>query len=180
MSKYTFKPYRMIFPQLFEKEKERIVLHVKSILKIEHIGSTSIPDLGGKGIIDIAIATKKEDMENASRGLQELGYEFRPSFSTADRFYFVIDLPDLEAGKRRYHVHLTYPESPDWKGFIEFRDYLRTHPEAVQEYAEIKKQAAAEAGQVGTHYRKLKEPIFEKIRSKTSNQSDGKSRKTND
>lgn len=171
MSKYTFKPYRMIFPQLFEKEKERILLHVKSILKIEHIGSTSIPDLGGKGIIDIAIAAKKQDMENASKALQELGYEFRPSFSTADRFYFVIDLPDLEEGKRRYHVHLTYPDSLDWKGFIEFRDYLRTHPEAAQEYAEIKKQAAAEAGQVGTHYRKLKEPIFEKIRSRASNES---------
>ena len=173
MSKYTFKPYRMIFPQLFEKEKERILLHVKSILKIEHIGSTSIPDLGGKGIIDIAIAAKKQDMENACKALQELGYEFRPSFSTADRFYFVIDLPDLEEGKRRYHVHLTYPDSPDWKGFIEFRDYLRIHPEAVQEYAEIKKQAASEAGQVGTHYRKVKEPIFEKIRSKARNESLG-------
>lgn len=170
MSKYAFKPYRMIFPQLFEKERERIALHVKSILKIEHIGSTSIPDLGGKGIIDIAIATRREDMETASKELQELGYEFRPSFSTADRLYFVIYLPDLDEGKRRYHIHLTYPESQDWKGFIEFRDYLRTHPEAVQEYAEIKKQAAIEANQVGTHYRKLKEPIFEKIHRKANDQ----------
>lgn len=173
MSKYTFKPYRMIFPELFEKEKERIALHIKNVLKIEHIGSTAVPNLGGKGIVDIAIATPKENMENASRELQELGYEFRPSFGTADRFYFVINLPDLEEGKRRYHVHLTYLESSEWKGFIQFRDYLRTHPEAVIEYAETKKQAAAEANQVGTHYRKLKEPVFEKIHSAINNQTGG-------
>ena len=163
MSKYTFKSYSMIFPQLFEKEKNRILLHVKSIMKIEHIGSTSVRGLGGKGIIDIGIATKKEAMENISKELQELGYEFRPSFSTADRFYFVIDLPDPEEEKRRYHIHLTHPESPDWKGFIELRDYLRTHPEAVQEYAEIKKHAAREANHIGEHYRKLKKPVLEKM-----------------
>lgn len=165
MSKYIFKPYSVIFPQLFEKEKKRISFHVKNILKIEHIGSTSVQNLGGKGIIDIGIATKKEDMENASKELQELGYEFRPSFRTVDRFYFVSCLPDPEEGKRRYHIHLTYPESSDWKGFIELRDYLRTHPEAVQEYAEIKKQAALESNQIGEHYRKLKKPVLEKIRS---------------
>lgn len=98
MSKYTFKPYRTIFPQLFEKEKEKILLSIKNILKIEHIGSTAVPNLGGKGIIDIAIASKKEDMENISRELQDLGYEFRPSFSTAERLYFVSYLPDLEEG----------------------------------------------------------------------------------
>jgi GrpB-like predicted nucleotidyltransferase (UPF0157 family)/RimJ/RimL family protein N-acetyltransferase len=165
MNKYTFKPYLKIFPQLFEKEKERILLHVKNILSIEHIGSTAVPHLGGKGIIDIAIAVKQETMEDASKQLQEIGYEFRPPFSTAERLYFIIYLPDPEEGKRRYHVHLTYPESNDWKGFIAFRNYLRSHPEELENYAELKKQAAAEANQVGEHYRKIKKPMFEKIHS---------------
>jgi len=163
MSKYVFKPYSSIFPELFNKEKDRIAPHLKKALAIEHIGSTAVCNLGGKGIIDIAIAVNKEDMDATSQQLQHLGYEFRPTFSTPDRFYFIIHLPDPEEENRRYHVHLTYPESSDWKGFISFRDYLRAHPEEVQEYAEIKKQAAREANQEGNLYRKIKEPIFQKI-----------------
>lgn len=45
-----------------------------------------------------------------SKQIQSLGYEFRPNFSTSDRFYFIIYLPDPEEETRRYHIHLTYPK----------------------------------------------------------------------
>jgi GrpB-like predicted nucleotidyltransferase (UPF0157 family) len=163
MSKYSFKPYSPLFPSLFVKEKARIAPHFLFPASIEHVGSTAVPGLGGKGIIDIAIAVDKECMEEAKNKLQELGYEFRPSFSTPDRFYFIIYLPDPEEESRRYHVHLTYPENIEWKELIGFRDYLRTHPEAMEEYADIKKQAAKMANQNGDQYRKMKEPILQKI-----------------
>lgn len=163
MKKYVFKPYNNSFPILFEKEKERIKSQANIKLEIEHVGSTAIPNLGGKGIIDIAIAVTKHDIDAASKHLQTLGYEFRPIHSTNDRLYFVIDLPDLEEGLRRYHVHLTHPESNDWIGLIGFRDYLRTHSEAVLEYENIKKQAALKTDSEGELYRKLKRPMFEKI-----------------
>lgn len=163
MKKYIFKPYSPIFPTLFEKEKERIESHAQKCIAIEHVGSTSIPGLGGKGIIDIAIAAKKQDMDAISTQLQNLGYEFRPTFSTADRYYFIIDLPDPEEGERRYHIHLTYPENSEWHQLLGFRDYLRNHPEEAEEYAQIKRQAAAEANQEGERYRKMKEPMFKKV-----------------
>lgn len=165
MKKYVFKPYNKIFPELFEKEKERISSQVSKILNIEHVGSTAVLNLGGKGIIDIAVAVKKQDMEAVCQELQGLGYEFRPNFSTPDRFYFVIFLPDPEEETRRYHVHLTYPENPEWKDFIGFRDYLRTHPIEAKEYGEIKKKAAIEANHDGTRYRKIKESMIQKIYS---------------
>jgi GrpB-like predicted nucleotidyltransferase (UPF0157 family) len=158
-----------LFPSLFNKEKERIASRLPKKASIEHVGSTAVPGLGGKGIIDIAIAVDKSDMDNATAALQELGYEFRPSFSTPDRFYFIIYLPDSEEGSRRYHIHLTYPENKEWKELIGFRDYLRHHPKELQEYAELKKQAAFEANHEGDRYRKIKEPMFEKIRSLTNN-----------
>ena len=130
---------------------------------IEHIGSTAVLGLGGKGIIDIAIAVARQEMDSVTRRLQNLGYEFRPTFSTPDRAYFVIYLPDPEEGTRRYHIHLTYPESRDWVGLVGFRDYLRNHPEAVQEYAAMKQKAALDADQDGEKYRKLKEPMFKKF-----------------
>ncbi len=163
MKKYVFKPYSKIFPELFLREKERISSRVKTALAIEHIGSTSVPNLGGKGIIDIAIAVRRQDMDSVSQQLQSLGYEFRPTFSTPDRFYFIIYLPDPEERERRYHLHLTYPENREWGQFIGFRDYLRNHPDEVDEYAAMKRQAADEANHEGERYRKIKEPMFKKI-----------------
>ncbi|HEX4839091.1 MAG TPA: GNAT family N-acetyltransferase [Rhabdochlamydiaceae bacterium] len=115
-------------------------------------------------MIDIAIATEKDNLNEVSEQLQSLGYEFRPTFSTPDRLYFIIYLPDPEEEIRRYHVHLTYPENTEWKEFLTFRDYLREHPEALQEYAKMKQQAAQEANHEGERYRKLKNPMFEKVK----------------
>lgn len=165
--KYAFKPFSPIFPDLFNQEKKRILTHLQAPSVIEHVGSTAIENLGGKGIIDIAIAVPKEDMTAQIKELEALGYEYRPTFSTPERYYFVSYKPDPEEGERRYHIHLTYPESNEWKELIGFRDYLRHHPEAVEEYAEIKQHAALESRQEGERYRALKQPMFDKIASLT-------------
>jgi GrpB-like predicted nucleotidyltransferase (UPF0157 family) len=162
MPKYVFKPYSKIFPELFRKEKERISLHLKNAIAIEHVGSTAVPDLGGKGIIDIAVAVPKSEMEAAIKRLQAIGYEYRPTFSTPERAYFVIFLPDPEEETRRYHVHLTFPESKEWEELVGFRDFLRENPEEAREYAELKRRAALEANHEGEKYRKIKEPMFKK------------------
>lgn len=167
MKKYVFKAYNPIFPELFLREKERISSLIKASQAIEHVGSTAIPGLGGKGIIDIAIAVQKQDIEPVTQQLQKLGYEFRSAFSTPDRSFFVIDFPDPMEGTRRYHVHLTYPESDDWKGLLAFRDYLKAHPKEAEEYADLKRKAVLEADQDGEKYRKLKEPMFQKISKKS-------------
>lgn len=163
MKKYVFKPYRKIFPKLFNNERKRITNSTEVTSEIEHIGSTAVPGLGGKGIIDIVIAVDKGSLETMSKQLQNLGYEFKPNFSTSERLYFIIYLPDPEEESRRYHVHLTYHESNEWKDFIRFRDYLRNHPEEAQIYADMKRQAAIEANHDGEKYRKLKAPIFQRL-----------------
>jgi GrpB-like predicted nucleotidyltransferase (UPF0157 family)/GNAT superfamily N-acetyltransferase len=161
-----------MFPEFFQKERERIASNVNQRLIIEHIGSTAVPGLGGKGIIDIAIAVGKEEMDSVSKQLQAIGYEFRPTFSTPDRLYLITYLADPEEEMRRYHIHLTYPENKEWKEFLGFRDYLRSHPREAQDYAELKKQAAFEANEEGEKYRKLKEPIFRKIKAEDQSQAE--------
>lgn len=163
MKKYIFKAYNPIFPELFEREKQKILAYFKRDLLIEHVGSTAVPGLGGKGIIDIAIAVDPAEMERFCLELQNLGYEFRPGFSTPDRFFFHADLPDPEEGVRRYHIHLTYPKSHDWKDLISLRDYLRVHPSEALEYASLKEKAAAAAHDEGEKYRKMKEPLIQKM-----------------
>ena len=86
-NKYVYKPYSPLFPELFEKEKQRIALALPCSCKIEHVGSTSIEGLGGKGIIDIAIATDHKNLKEITTALQNIGYEFRPSFSTEEMLH---------------------------------------------------------------------------------------------
>lgn len=163
MKKYVFKSYHELFPQLFLQEKQRILKDFSLSAEMEHIGSSAVPNLGGKGIIDIGIGASKEDFSNISQHLQNLGYAFKPEFSTEERWFFKIYLPDPIEEIRTYHVHLANKEGQEWKNLIKFRDYLREHPEAAKEYEEIKKQAVKQADGDGSIYRDVKKPLFRRI-----------------
>lgn len=166
-NKYVYKPYDELFPRLFEQEKTRLLVALKNeCVNIEHVGSTAVPGLGGKGIIDIAVAVAKENFDSAFRNIEELGYTFRETGSSPERWFFRVDLPDPQEGTRRYHVHLTYPDSAEWKKLIAFRDYLRSDADALAEYAALKKKCAEEVNEDGALYRKKKAPFFEKVLAK--------------
>lgn len=77
--KYVFRKYNPKVRTFFSSEKKKLLklLGVKS--KIEHIGSTSIPGLGGKGILDIVIGISKTKIAGAKSKLENFGYEFRLS-----------------------------------------------------------------------------------------------------
>lgn len=164
--KYVFAPYSNLFPSLYELEKSRIQHHLALPIIIEHIGSTAVPGLGGKGIIDIAIAIDQQDIELAVQQLQQLGYILKaglPQFSAPNRYFLTVDLSDPEETTRRYHIHLMEPSNPEWRRFLAFRNYLRDHPDVSEEYAILKQQAASEANESGERYRALKESIFHRL-----------------
>lgn len=166
MKKYVFKPYSNTFQDLFRREKERIVSGVKESIIIEHVGSTAVPNLGGKGIIDIAIAAEYRKIKSIFKRLQNLGYEFRPTGGSAERFFFQIKLPDKEDRVQTYHIHLVNLNSKEWKRMLAFRDYLRKNPEDVKKYATSKKNAAQEANEDRDKYMSLKTPAIEEILEK--------------
>lgn len=164
MSKYVFKPYNKIFPELFEKEKRRLSKFLTGNYTIEHVGSTAVPNLGGKGIIDIFIATENKNLKRISKDLISAGYKYRPKGSKlVGHLYFRKDLPDVIEKTRRYHVHLNNYDAEDYKEAIIFRDYLRKHKEELIKYADIKKKAIKE-GKHDTHsYLEAKNPIIQEI-----------------
>lgn len=133
---------------------------------IEHIGSTAVPGLGGKGIIDIYIVAPKEDLDKISKEVMKAGYESRPRISTDQHLFYRIDLPDPIEGIRRYHIHINYEEAEDFQNAIKFRDYLRNDPKAVKRYVEIKKKAAREANQDKDAYMAIKSPVIKSILKK--------------
>lgn len=121
MFKYIFRAYDPVYPKLFTNEKNRLKKLLTEDILIEHVGSTSIPGMGGKGIIDIAVAANnKDDLSNVSSQLIEAGYYFDPDDGTNERLFHSRMVSDAE----RYHIHLTFKGSKDCKEMTSFRDYL--------------------------------------------------------
>lgn len=163
MKKYIFRYYNPIFPQLYENEEQRIKKILDSSDLIEHVGSTAVPGLGGKGIIDIYIATDKDKMTLLSKKLCNLSYEYDADAGSEERYFHSTNLPDSIEKSRRYHVHVTFPESQEWIKAIKLRDYLRIHPKDARKYAEAKKLAAVKANENRETYIKMKSPVLEEI-----------------
>lgn len=135
MKKYEFKVYSSDSPNLFEEEKNRLVQFLSGDYQIEHIGSSAVPGLGGKGIIDIMVAVSRDQMQNICEQAQKAGYLFRPLDSTETRLFLRTEYPEDFQNAKVYHLHITFPESDDWKEAVAFRDYLRTHPKDLKRYA---------------------------------------------
>lgn len=116
-----------------EKHKLQEAFGMK-LLAIEHIGSTAIPGLLSKPIIDIAIVIQDhEDADFFSHPLEKLGYMFH-SKSTERHFY--------QKGKPvEFHLSIAYADRGGfWSRQMMFRDYLRAHTELLCEYADLKSQ----------------------------------------
>lgn len=125
---------------IFNKEKEKIFneLVVKDIL-IEHIGSTAIPDAIAKPEIDIMIGFKK--IKNVSQYielLENIGYIYFPKFEkiVPERRYFRKSKGIIPI----FHIHMVKKGSRFWQEHIIFREYLKSHPEDVKKYNQLKKE----------------------------------------
>ncbi len=125
--------------RIFEQEQAALqALLGARVLDIQHIGSTAIPGMPAKPIIDIAIAVTDFEKAKACIPLIEsLGYEYRGEFGIPRRHYFVKGDPRL------FHIHMCEISSIEWHNVIIFRDYLSHHPEAAEQYAELKQELAS-------------------------------------
>jgi len=160
VEKYVFRQYDPRYPGYFSMERSKLEEALGKDAAIEHVGSTAIPGLGGKGILDILIGTRSL---GPCRGkLERTGYEFHEKASTPDRLFFRRDHPEGE-GTRRVHLHLTIHGGRDWKEIIAFRDYLREHPAKAREYAELKGEAVGLAAGEGERYRAHKAKFIRKV-----------------
>ena len=106
------------------------------VVSIEHIGSTVVPGLAAKPIVDIMPGLQPlEDGYECVAPLEALGYEYSGENGIPGRHYF----DKYAAGdSRTQHVHMVVAGSDFWTRNILFRDYLRTHPGVAEEYARLK------------------------------------------
>ncbi len=137
--------YDAEWPLKFEKQKNDLMNVIgNKIAAIEHIGSTAVPGLGAKPIIDIMVGLRLlSDAEDCIEPLRRIGYEYVPDLETEipERRYFHKGPSYIP--KKHYHLHMVKIHGEFWNAQILFRDYLRTHVHSAQKYFKLKKDLAA-------------------------------------
>jgi GrpB-like predicted nucleotidyltransferase (UPF0157 family) len=134
-------PYDPGWPMMFEQEATRIREACGHwLLAIEHIGSTAVPGLAAKPILDIMPGVDTiDDAINCIEPMAGLGYEHLGEFGIPGREFFV-----LKHNHRRVaHVHMFAIGCPDWHRHIVFRDLLRADSSKRQQYQVLKQELAA-------------------------------------
>jgi GrpB-like predicted nucleotidyltransferase (UPF0157 family) len=121
---------------------------------IEHIGSTAVPGLGAKPIIDILAGVAfASDFDASTRALQSIGYIYDAYPQFPERRFF----RDGAMGAGPHHVHLTEFKSDFWQEKVLLRDWLRSHPEDAQQYLALKQALAQKFGQDRDKYERYTE-----------------------
>jgi GrpB-like predicted nucleotidyltransferase (UPF0157 family) len=138
----TLVDYDPGWVEAYENEERQIQnIAGEHIEEIEHIGSTSIPGLAAKPIIDIMAGVETlEDADRCIEPLQTLGWIYASEFeeSIPHRRYF----RKTNAENHTHHLHMVEITSEWWDRHILFRDYLREHPDVAREYKDLKRELA--------------------------------------
>ena len=151
--------YSPNWPTLYEQEKKLIVgVLGHAITDIQHIGSTAVPGLGAKPIIDILVAAhKRGPVEEYSGRLRPIGYRHQSHEDDAKRLFFQKGTP------RTHHLHIVEYDSWEYRRHILFRDCLRTHPETAQRYEKLKRELAIKFASDREDYTESKSEFIESV-----------------
>lgn len=123
--------YNPNWPELFETEAKRIKEALgNNCIEIHHIGSTSIPRLSAKPVIDILPVVRDiREVDKTNKAMESLGYEAKGENGMAFRRYF-------QKGKnnRTHHVHVYQEADPEISRYLKFRDWMRSHASDAENY----------------------------------------------
>jgi GrpB-like predicted nucleotidyltransferase (UPF0157 family) len=135
------------WPVLFEQERQAIITTLESSrLVVEHIGSTAVPGLAAKPVIDLGVGIRSlAEAPALIPAIEALGYAYEPTLEqfTPERRFFWKGTPTVHT----YHLHLAEMDNPILVRPLRFRDYLRRHPDLAEKYGEIKQELAKRCGQ---------------------------------
>lgn len=156
-------PYDPTWVDAFLSEKRRIEgVFGNDVLGIEHIGSTAIPGMEAKSILDlmIAISSIEGEASDAILRLEKLGYALRrDNRSEQGHILFVKGSEE----NRTHYLKLTTRNSAFWHECILFRDYLIQHPERAEEYRRLKRYLLERYGDDRARYTKEKESFIKEM-----------------
>jgi GrpB-like predicted nucleotidyltransferase (UPF0157 family) len=145
-----------------EAERLRAILG-QLVLEVHHIGSTAIPGIKAKPIIDILIIVKNIQLVDAYNcAMIQNGYLPRGEFGIPGRRFFIKG----DEANRSHHLHIYAANHPEIARHLNFRDYLIAHPEAAEEYSELKESLVKQFPHSGPDYTQGKDSFIQSIDEK--------------
>lgn len=160
--------YDPAWPRRFEEERRHLLAclapHITG--RIEHFGSTAVPGLAAKPVVDILVEVPSLRAVNATIAplLAAQGYEYfaRPSWADPNVPSYAWFIKRDARGRRTHHIHMLEAGAPEWERLL-FRDYLIAHPEVAREYSDLKYRSAAAHGNDRLAYAKAKTAFITRI-----------------
>ena len=163
MSRFIVSPYSPAWPKLFEAIREELLLAFSpTVVAIEHIGSTSVPGLAAKPVIDVVLGAQSlAVIESRIKPLGDLGYAYLSKYEDElpMRRYFV----KSPADSLRIHVHGVEQGSRLWQEYLTFRDALRADDDLRMRYQTLKLHLAEEFADDKAAYTSAKGPFIQSI-----------------
>src|SRR5579872_5715182 len=142
--KIIIKEYVPRWQTLFEAERDELMEAIGHyVADIQHVGSTAVPGLASKPVVDIMVGLRRLlDAQDCILPIEAMGYEYLPELELEkgfeDRRYF----RKSKNGIRTHQIHVVEVNSEFWKRTLLFRDHLRANPISANEYAVLKKELA--------------------------------------
>ncbi|MFT7581585.1 MAG: GrpB-like predicted nucleotidyltransferase (UPF0157 family) [Myxococcota bacterium] len=168
MDEIELHPYDPSWPPAYDREAASLhgslSAHGHARSEILHIGSTAVPGLAAKPIIDIMLVVPDLAIARSEfpAVLDALGYDFWADGPDPARLFFVKGMPP-RGPKRTHHVHVVAPEPAVLKRHVGFRDYLRAHPDIAAEYGRLKQGLATAHRNDREAYTKAKNGFVERV-----------------
>ena len=161
---YAIGPYDPDWPSRFRSEAAAIRSALgDQVMRVEHVGSTAVPGLAAKPVIDIQVSVKAMVPRSAhADGLIGLGYRWAIDPWSVEHEFFSKEAD----GKRAFHVHVC-PEGSDWeRRHIAFRDWLRANPDDAARYERLKRELAERHPRDAYAYADAKTTFISEIESR--------------
>jgi len=159
--------YDPVWPSLFEEEKARLLAVVGDHIEdIQHIGSTAVPGLGAKPIIDIQMSLRDLALVEKCVGpLESIGYEYLGEYGVPGRHFFHKPARKPFA-ERTHHLQIVEKGGEEWRKVLLLRDCLRAHPEVAQQYHLLKRALASQFGTDRVGYTEAKTAFVRSVLEK--------------
>lgn len=160
MERVCLLPYSPSWSSIYRNEASKIALTLgsKRVIDIQHFGSTSIPGMIAKPIIDIIVGLDEFKLEESERNaLSTLGYEFIEQSPYCQRYYL------HKRGEDNINLSLTTYKSDTWKDCLIVRDYLKEHPFERYAYMDVKLRALLDGHTEINQYSSYKREFVKKL-----------------
>jgi GrpB-like predicted nucleotidyltransferase (UPF0157 family) len=155
-------PYDHNWPVVYQVLRRHIDQNMRDV-SIEHIGSTAVPGLKSKSMIDLLVVTRRQDLQEVKRALLTLGFHEREVWvDTPDKPY-VCGSIDYEGKTHDINVHICPLNSATHVNALRFRDALRRDADLRQEYESIKTRAVQEVGTQPEAYNEFKARFIQRV-----------------